>query len=81
MFCVNCDSVLVPKENVLVCLDCDYKEEGVDMDTFVIREEVIHTEKSRIEVVENPADMIGITKEIREDLREQYREALGNPSD
>ncbi len=81
MFCVNCDSVLVPKESTLVCLDCDYKEEGVDMDTFVIREPVVHTEKSRIEVVENPADMIGITKEIREDLREQYREALGNPSD
>ena len=81
MFCPNCDSVVVPKEGVLVCLDCDYKDEDSNLDTYIIKEEVIHTEKSRIEVVENPADLIGITKEIREDLREQYREAIGNPSD
>lgn len=81
MFCPNCDSVLIPKEGLLKCLDCDYKEEEVDLDTFVIKDAVSHNEKSRIEVVETPIEMIGITKDIREELREQYREALGNPSD
>ncbi|MHA2028001.1 MAG: hypothetical protein ACW99A_12930 [Candidatus Kariarchaeaceae archaeon] len=81
MFCPNCDSVIVPKEGVLVCLDCDYKDESTNMETYVIKETVVHTEKSRIEVVEDPQDLMGITKEIREELREQYREALGNASD
>ena len=81
MFCPNCDGVLIPKEGITRCLDCDYKEEKTDMDTFVIKDTVLHTEKSRIEVVEDPHDLIGISKDIREELREQYREAIGNPSD
>ena len=63
------------------CLDCDYKDDSTDMDTYVIKEAVVHTEKSRIEVVEDPVTLEGITKDIREELREQYREAMGNPSD
>lgn len=81
MFCPNCESVLIPKEGIVKCLDCDYKDDSTDMDTYVIKEAVVHTEKSRIEVVEDPIALEGITKDIREELREQYREAMGNPSD
>ncbi|MHA2251452.1 MAG: hypothetical protein ACXAD7_13905, partial [Candidatus Kariarchaeaceae archaeon] len=85
IFCPNCDSVLAPlkeeKEavNVLGCLDCDYRSDNDnELDNFVIKGQIDHSPKSKIEVVTKSAEDAGITAEIREELREQYREALGN---
>lgn len=77
MFCPKCDGVLVPKDGNLLCVDCDYSgvnEKGTDH--YIIKEEVKHTEKSRIEVVEKPSEIEGISQDVREELREQYREAI-----
>lgn len=51
------------------------------MDNFVIRDATAEEDQSRIEVVEEPVEVMGISKDIRDELREQYREAIGNPSD
>lgn len=83
MFCPNCDSVLVISRDKktagkLKCLDCNYVEDAEDkLDEFVIREDISHNEKSKIEIVEfNEGE--GITQEIREELKEQFREAIEN---
>ena len=85
MFCPECDAILVPKKDKkgtvikgLKCLDCDFQSEKDDeLDTFVIKDEVVHElGKAKIEVVENPVEYIGISRDIREELTEQYREAL-----
>ena len=86
MFCPNCDSVLsLPKkkkkwipDNALVCLDCDYilEDESVT-DSLVIKQEIDHGETSQIEIVEL-SDGGGISADIREELTEQFREAIEN---
>lgn len=82
MFCPECESVIVPKDGNLVCLDCDYKSTDQEkLDDYIIKEELDPKVKSRIEIISQPFEEIGITKEIREELREQYREAISNASD
>ena len=86
MFCPNCDSVLaLPKkkkkgipEGALICMDCDYvlEDESVTS-TLIIKEEINHGETSQIEIVDFN-DGGGISSDIREELTEQFREAIEN---
>jgi DNA-directed RNA polymerase subunit M/transcription elongation factor TFIIS len=87
IFCPNCDSVLVPIKNeekstdakILGCLDCDYQSNDNDqLENYVIKDQVHHSSRSKIEVIEQENMDSGISPEVREELREQYREALGN---
>ena len=81
MFCEICDAVLVPKDGVLTCLDCgNSMEDPSSLEKYIIKDESTDS-LSRIEIVEQTEEFEGITKEIRDELREQYREALGNGSD
>jgi DNA-directed RNA polymerase subunit M/transcription elongation factor TFIIS len=87
IFCPNCDSVLVPIKNeekstdtkILGCLDCDYQSNDNDqLENYVIKDQVHHSSRSKIEVIDQEIIDSGISPEVREELREQYREALGN---
>ncbi len=90
MFCPNCDAILVPlknKENekeatnsqILGCMDCDYRsDDKEELENYIIKEQIKHSPKSKIEVVNKSETDISITAEFREELREQFREALTN---
>ena len=86
MFCPECDAVLVPlrdkdaPKGALQCRDCGYNssDEKNALESFVISEEISEEERSRIEVIEDTIADGGVPKEMIEELREQYREALEN---
>ncbi|MDH5402156.1 MAG: hypothetical protein OEZ01_07920 [Candidatus Heimdallarchaeota archaeon] len=85
IFCPNCDAVLTPikekdaPKGALKCLDCDYQStDEQSMENYVFKEELNHTEKSKIEIVEHSLYEDGIPEDMKEELREQYREALEN---
>jgi len=86
MFCPECDAILIPlrdKESpkrALQCRDCGYNssDEKAALETFVISEEISEEERSSIEVIEDSVEGGGVPKEMIEELREQYREALEN---
>ncbi len=82
-FCPKCDALLIldpkkskPGKPVLKCRDCDYsssdKSKAKD---YVLSEEVAHSEKDTIEIV-TETENDNISSEIREELTEQYREAI-----
>lgn len=80
-FCPKCDNLLnFEKKNgkvILVCPECGYKKNLAKskVDSYRIKEEIVHNETDRIEVIESEEDE-GIPEEIREELLESYRESL-----
>ncbi|MCY3410585.1 MAG: hypothetical protein INQ03_03005 [Candidatus Heimdallarchaeota archaeon] len=83
-YCPECDSLLVYRNDennqvIFTCPDCGYVEEKSEQitNTFVVSEQIMRDEKTKIEVVEVPS-IDGIPQDIREELREQYREAMSS---
>ncbi len=82
-FCPECDALLVldtkkskAGKPVFKCRDCDYTSSDEELGKdYVITEEIPHTEKERVEVIESERDF-ALTPEIREELTEQFRESL-----
>lgn len=84
MFCPECDAVLVLKKmkkcsnqsQKVQCRDCGYEvENNMQSDVFLIQERIIHGVESLIEIIETDDDNEKITSEMREELRERYRES------
>ncbi|MHA2099711.1 MAG: hypothetical protein ACW99A_13625 [Candidatus Kariarchaeaceae archaeon] len=86
MFCPECDSVLILKKTnnkknskeppFIGCADCNYKVNNDDINVnFVIKEVVPHDIDAWIEVIEARPEKV-ISPEIREELRELYREEI-----
>ncbi len=82
-FCPKCDALLVldvkKSKNgkpVFKCRDCDYTSTDEKIvKEYIITEEIPHSEKEKLEVIESTNDF-AISDEIREELTEQYRESL-----
>lgn len=83
MYCDNCDSLLNHKTQedgsvIFVCPDCEYSEENTAAynNSFTLSEKIAH-DKQKVEIVDGVANET-ISSEIREELREQYREAMSS---
>ncbi len=81
IYCETCDSLLRHEQQdgkiVFMCPDCDYKEENSGaLNSFTLTEK-IDNKNAKIEVVEVPS-IEGISSDLREELREQYREAMSS---
>ena len=81
-FCLDCDSLLefneVKGKTVSVCPDCDFSQENdLAYENLKIQEEIEHTPKDKIEIIEDDAEG-RISNEIREELTEMYRESMSS---
>ena len=87
MFCPKCDAVLILKKGngksgsdrsqIVICRDCNLEiENNVDINGFLIKQEIDHGVEVLIEIIESTDEEDErITKEMREELSERYREA------
>ena len=79
-FCPECDSLLVYNydNKNFSCPDCEYTEQNEKaFENLILSEEIEQSEKSIIEVVDIDLDN-KISTEFREELSEQYREAMSS---
>lgn len=82
-FCPECDALLVldtkkskKGKPVFKCRDCDYSSSDERIvKEYIITEEIPHSEKEKVEVIEGDDDF-AINPELREELTEQFRESL-----
>ena len=87
MFCEKWDAFLVlnkvkgSKETIItrsiVCIDCGLEfANDNDVKGFMIKQEIEHGVEAFIEIVEFKEHEDKITEDMREELRERYREIL-----
>ena len=82
-FCPKCDSLLhIMKDKktgkpLLKCPDCDYIESKENVvESYIISDEISHTEKDTIEMIEVSEEDNALSADIREELTEQFRESI-----
>ncbi len=82
-FCPKCDSLLhITKDKksgkpLLKCPDCEYVESNEKVaESYIISDEISHTEKDIIEMIEVREEDHVLSSDIREELTEQFRESI-----
>lgn len=80
MFCPECDSMLEIKtdDDVITCPDCEFKQKSNKVfENLIISEEIDNLHTSKIEIIDKSSS-IEITAEMRDELRETYRESMSS---